>query len=214
MAQSRPPRLDDAAVEAATARVLESRGFSYASTPDEGQDAYDITVKVREEVRDAVSSYLLAVAPLPEGAEELLDALGDVVFGGRLGNWQESADLRLVIEAMDLIRFLAAREKARLIDPLPLPELAALVQEKLKPLSGQHSREHGDLELHVHHCLTEPSCPTATIRHERSNALRYSAHRDTVVEAIVAAADLAHRELVLGQRIRPESPITNPDDRI
>jgi len=209
----RPLRLDETALEAATASVLESRGFGYARTPEEGQDAYDITVRTREEVRIALESYLGTLAPLPKETQVVVGKLQDVVFGPGMGKWQESPEAHLAIEVSDAIRTLAHREKARRLDPLPMGELSAVVEDKLKLLSGLYAKGWGDWIIEIHHILTEPTCPTVTIRPENSNAARYSVHRDTVVEAILAAADLVYREQVLGEAITPESPITNPDDR-
>jgi len=209
----RPLRLDETALESATASVLESRGFGYARTPEEGQDAYDITVRTREEVRIALETYLGTLDPLPAETAVAIRKLQDLVFGPGMGKWQENPECHLVFEVSDALRTLAHREKARRLDPLPLAELSSLVEDKLKPLSGLYSKGWGDWVIEIHHILTEPTCPTATIRPENSNAARYSVHRDTVVEAIAAAADLVYREQVLGQPITPESPITNPDDR-
>lgn len=214
MTKDRKLKLDEVGIKAAAAALLNMRGFGYAETPEEGQDAYDITTEAIEEARNAVASYILSPAPLPEGAENLLERLDDLVFSGRLGDWRENADLLLVFEAADMIRSLSRREEARRHDPLPLSELSALVESKLKPLSDLYSKTRQDWVLEVSHILTEPTCPTATIRPEGSNSLRYSVHRDTVVEAIVAAADIACREMIHGVPIQSESPVTNPDDRV
>ena len=69
-----------------------------------------------------------------------------------------------------------------------------------------------DWVLIVHHILTEPTCPTVIIRREDSNALRYRFDRDSIEEGIQAASEAVYREVVLGQSVEPESPITNPDD--
>jgi len=209
----RPFKLDEAALEAATARVLEGRGFGHARSPEEGQDAYDITERTREEVRIALETYLGTLAPLPEETQEVVRKLQDLVFGPGMGKWRESPECHLVFDVSDALRTLAHREMARRLDPLPLAELSSLVEDKLKPLSGLYSKGWGDWVIEVHHILTEPTCPTVTIRPENSNAARYSVHRDTIVEAIAAAADLVYREQVLGEAITPESPISNPDDR-
>lgn len=69
-----------------------------------------------------------------------------------------------------------------------------------------------DWVLMVHHILTEPTCPTVIIRREGSNALRYRYDRDTIEDGIRAASEAVYREVVLGQTVESESPITNSDD--
>jgi hypothetical protein len=58
-----------------------------------------------------------------------------------------------------------------------------------------------DLVLSVHHLLTEPTCPTVTVRFEMPDRARTdivaSAHRDTVEDAI--AAVLAEAKIKLPQ---------------
>ncbi len=69
-----------------------------------------------------------------------------------------------------------------------------------------------DWVLDVSHILTEPTCPTATIRPERTNMVRYRVDRDTIEEAIQVACDLVQREVILRETIRSDCPFTNPDD--
>jgi hypothetical protein len=82
----------------------------------------------------------------------------------------------------------------------------------LSKLDGLYAKTEEDWVLEVHHMLTEPTCPSARIAREDSNALRYTVARDTIEEAIEAAVDLVHREIILGETIEIEWPMTNPDD--
>lgn len=86
------------------------------------------------------------------------------------------------------------------------------LKETLARLDKLYSLTKDDWELIVHHTLTEPVCPTVIIRREGSNALRYRFDRDTIEEGIEAAVDAVHREVVLGQTVESESPVTNSDD--
>jgi|TARA_Y100000310_G_C20650690_1_gene799262 metal-sulfur cluster biosynthetic enzyme len=84
--------------------------------------------------------------------------------------------------------------------------------EKIEALGELYDKTGDDWTLTVHHTLTEPTCPTAVVCAEGSNAVRYRVDADTIEEAINRSVDLAHRELILGEEIKSECPFTNPDD--
>jgi len=86
------------------------------------------------------------------------------------------------------------------------------IKDDIDRLSDLYRLTGDDWVLIVHHVLTEPTCPTVIIRREDSNALRYRFDRDTIEEGIQAATEAVYREVVLGQTIEPETPITNSDD--
>jgi hypothetical protein len=50
--------LTEEMVERAAMKILERRGFAYVTTPEEGQDAYDITMEAREDARAALAGAL------------------------------------------------------------------------------------------------------------------------------------------------------------
>lgn len=83
---------------------------------------------------------------------------------------------------------------------------------KIEALSELYDKTGEDWVLSVSVILTEPTCPTAIVRPEGKNNLRWSAHAGTIEEAINTAVDLAYREMILGEIIQPETPITNSDD--
>lgn len=85
--------------------------------------------------------------------------------------------------------------------------------DKIAALGDLYGKTGDDWVLKVIHILTEPTCPTAIVCREGSNAVRYRADRNTIEESINAAVDMAYRELILGEEITPECPFTNPDDR-
>ena len=78
--------------------------------------------------------------------------------------------------------------------------------DKLYEITGQ------DWVLEIHHILTEPTCPTVCIRPEDSNMARYRIDCDSIEEGVQRAVDLVYREVILGEKIEPECPFTNPDD--
>lgn len=71
-----------------------------------------------------------------------------------------------------------------------------------------------DWELRVHHCLTEPTCPTAYIYPEGQKSSRYRCDRDTIDEAIAGSVDAAYREWIVRESIAPMVPWSESDDPI
>lgn len=208
-----PVELEEKALHAAAAATLATRGYEFSPSLDDGLLEFEITHQAIDDARLAIDTYLGATDYIPTETKNLVDGLYSLAFDGRLGDWKSDPDARLVLNAISALRVAAAREETRRRKPLPIAEVAALVEEKLELLGGLYERTGKDWTLTVSNVLTEPVCPTAVIAPEGSNALRYSVHRNSFVEAIIDAADLVHRELILGEPIAPESPITNPDDR-
>ena len=71
-------------------------------------------------------------------------------------------------------------------------------QAKLEKISSAlWDRTKEDWVLTLDHCLTEPTCPTATIRCENREAgwSYWRADRDTIEEAIEAVIELSHAGL-------------------
>lgn len=86
------------------------------------------------------------------------------------------------------------------------------IKDHLEKLQGLYSKTGMDWDLTITHCLTEPTCPCATIAPEGSNATRYSVVANTIEEAIAESAERVYREIILGQKIEPSFPFSNPDD--
>lgn len=85
--------------------------------------------------------------------------------------------------------------------------------EKLAALrDGLWGKTGRDWILEVSAVLTEPVCPSASVRPEGSNETRYTFVADTVEEALDGAVDLAYRGEILGEKVRGNLPFTNPDD--
>lgn len=87
------------------------------------------------------------------------------------------------------------------------------IEYELKKLSRLYELTGADWDLEINHSLTEPTCPTVVIRKEGSNSTRYRVDCDSIEEGIRTAVDLVYREVVLGEKISPLCPFTNPDDR-
>lgn len=68
-------------------------------------------------------------------------------------------------------------------------------KEKAARLGDLWNEEKGELILRVHHALTEPTCPTATIEWEDGEIITRM-DRDTISEAIDAAIDQAILALI------------------
>lgn len=91
--------------------------------------------------------------------------------------------------------------------------MSVIDHEKIKALGALYEKTGDDWDLHLTLCLTEPTCPTAVVARDCSNAARYRSDKNTIEDSINAAVDMCYRELILGETITPECPFTNPDDR-
>lgn len=69
-----------------------------------------------------------------------------------------------------------------------------------------------DWVLDVHHILTEPTCPTVTIKPELSNSVRYRYDENTILSGIMHAIEHVYQEKVLGKNVGHAALFTNPDD--
>jgi len=50
------PDLSPAEIDAAAAAIMHCRGFGYATTPEDGQDLYDISTEARQEAEAALTA--------------------------------------------------------------------------------------------------------------------------------------------------------------
>jgi hypothetical protein len=162
-----------------------------------------------EVAQAVVETYMLASPPLPSEDPKLPDKLLHLAYGDEDRSKDEK---RILSDAYHSLWFAWKREEARRLDPLPLVELSKLLEDKIAMLRDLWGITHKDWVLEIHHVLTEPVCPSVVIRPEGSNALRFAVHADSIVEAIVRSVDLVHRDVILGERIVSESPMTNSDD--
>lgn len=71
-----------------------------------------------------------------------------------------------------------------------------------------------DWELSIHHCLTEPTCPTAVVRPEGWSINRYRVDCDTIEESLQKTIDLVKREVIDRLVVGSYCPFTNPDDDV
>jgi len=84
------------------------------------------------------------------------------------------------------------------------------ISEKLK---GLWKKTGEDWTLSISVSLTEPTAPVAGIAPDGNNMTRYTCWGDSIEDAVNKAVDLVYREVILGEKIRPHAPFTNPDDR-
>ena len=76
------------------------------------------------------------------------------------------------------------------------------------------TREYGELELEVHHTLTEPSCPTAIVRTEGEEGPRWRADANTIDDAIDIALAAAYVTLVQRKPKPMTCPISDIDEDV
>lgn len=89
--------------------------------------------------------------------------------------------------------------------------------ELLTVLGSLYTREVGDWELTLHHTLTEPTCPGATVKPENPHGSTFSgfmAMGDTIEEAIHGALLQAYEVLILRKGFEPGVPWTNRGDDV
>ncbi len=79
-------------------------------------------------------------------------------------------------------------------------------EEMFDTLGNCWTEEFGELELAVHHTLTEPTCPSAIIATENKNGPSWRADEDTVPEAISRAVTAAYTTIIE----RNPKPMTFP----
>lgn len=83
----------------------------------------------------------------------------------------------------------------------------------MSKLDKLFSKTRMDWTLSVHHCLTEPTCPTVVIEPEDMHTARYRIDADSIEQGIAEAVERVYREVMLGQIIEPLAPFTNPNDK-
>lgn len=80
--------------------------------------------------------------------------------------------------------------------------------DKIDQLGDLYLATGEDWVLEVHHVLTEPCCPSACVYPEGQRTSRYRTDRDSIEESINASVELAYREMVLGEDIDTEFPLS------
>lgn len=79
-------------------------------------------------------------------------------------------------------------------------------EEMLDALGNCWTEEFGELELTVHHTLTEPTCPSAIIATENKNGPSWRTDEDTIPGAISKAVTAAYITIIE----RNPKPMTFP----
>lgn len=69
-----------------------------------------------------------------------------------------------------------------------------------------------DWSVTISFSLTEPYAPVCVIVPDGGNTTRYTAWGNTVEEAVNKAVESVYQEVIVGNKIAPEAPFTNPDD--
>lgn len=87
-----------------------------------------------------------------------------------------------------------------------------MLAEVMAKLSDLYTRTEMDWVLEVHHCLTEPTCPTVVISPEGLQANRYRIDCDSIEDGIAEAVERVHREIIQGEAVEMMCPFSNPDD--
>lgn len=89
-----------------------------------------------------------------------------------------------------------------------------MLQDATKKLGSLYAKTGMDWDLHISHCLTEPTCPTVAIYPEGMETTRYTVwcDRDGIEKALGEVVDRVYREVIQGEVIEPTAPFTNPDD--
>ncbi|WP_024516880.1 hypothetical protein [Bradyrhizobium sp. Tv2a-2] len=80
------------------------------------------------------------------------------------------------------------------------------LEEMWTALGECWTREFGELELRVHHTLTEPTCPTAVISTEDESGPSWRSDQDTIEAAIYQVTAAAYVTLIE----RGAKPMTFP----
>jgi len=83
------------------------------------------------------------------------------------------------------------------------------ISEKLAKL---YDITKADWHVTISFSLTEPYAPVCSITPDDSNMMRYTFWGNTVEEAVNKAVEAVYQEVILGNKIEPEAPWTNPDD--
>lgn len=76
----------------------------------------------------------------------------------------------------------------------------------LDALGNCWTKEFGELELSVHHVLTEPVCPTAIVATENDRGPSWRVDDDTISEAVNGAVAAAYATIIE----RKSKPLTFP----
>lgn len=86
------------------------------------------------------------------------------------------------------------------------------LEEMKEALSHMWTPEFGELELTVHHTLTEPTCPTAIVRTDEDSGPSWRADCGTIEEAIFQAIAATYITLVLKKPKPLTFPARNSDE--
>jgi len=87
------------------------------------------------------------------------------------------------------------------------------IKHILKDLEDLYLITGEDWVLTVHHILTEPLCPTVTIKPEGWNMVRYRIDHNTIEEGVRQAANRVRAEVINRKIVGHAAPFTNPDDK-
>lgn len=82
----------------------------------------------------------------------------------------------------------------------------------LEPLSELYSATGEDWSLSFHHCLTEPTCPTAVICPEGWRISRYRVDCGSIEESLRTVVALVKREVIDRTPIGSYAPYSDADD--
>lgn len=88
-------------------------------------------------------------------------------------------------------------------------------KQLLDALGSLYTPQIGDWELTLHHTLTEPTCPGATVKPENKHGSSFSGFMsigNTIDQAIDGALQQAYDVLILRKGFEPGVPWTNRGD--
>jgi len=88
------------------------------------------------------------------------------------------------------------------------------IDEAIEKLGGLYTITGEDWSLRLHISLTEPTCPTAVISPDGWDISRYRCDGNSIEDAIVGAADVVHREVILREQAVTFECYTEGDDKL
>lgn len=86
------------------------------------------------------------------------------------------------------------------------------LRSQTKVLSDLYSLTGEDWEIEIHHCLTEPTCPSVFIRPEGWSLCRYRFDCSTIEEGVRRAVERVKTEVIDRKVVGHEFPVSNSDD--
>lgn len=82
------------------------------------------------------------------------------------------------------------------------------LSKTLEPLRALYDKTGVDWSIEVHHCLTEPTCPTVIIRPEGLRRIYWRFDAETIEEAIQDAAAFTIARVLQGEATTPSAPFS------